>query len=277
MSALPISSLHAALDEVLAAVAGLEPAVVLEAMQQVERFRNRLPLLDHALIARATLVGLAERQCFSTLEKLMVSALRISPAEAKRRTRAAAALSVGSPDLGGRVRLPELAAAQAAGEVSPDQVGLVERALWQVDVVDPGQRRAAEITLVDYARVFAPPELHRICARLVDDLDPDGARPPELVQHDLRGLCLTHRKDGMVAVDGRLTPAAGAQLQAVLGPLARPRQTTEPGPAGGQRPSPTPAAPPNASTTPSRTPAPGCSRAPTCPPPAAPRRPSSSP
>ena len=44
----------------------------------------------------------------------------------------------------------------------------------------------------------------------------------------------------MSSLTGRLTPAAAAQLAAVLGPLAKPKQTVETGPHGGERPAPDP-------------------------------------
>ena len=44
----------------------------------------------------------------------------------------------------------------------------------------------------------------------------------------------------MSSLTGRLTPAAAAQLAAVLGPLAKPKQTVETGPHGGERQAPDP-------------------------------------
>ena len=171
---------------------------------------------------------------------------------------------------------PVLAAAQAAGQVNPDQVNLVERALHRVDIVCPALLAEAEETLVGYARLFAPPELAKVCNRLVDAIDPDGTRPDDALHAEQRFLTLSSCRDGMSKLDGRLTPAA-AQLAAVLGPLAKPKPTVETVRDGKERAVPIRAPPSSGCTTPSRTPAHGCSARRDCPTPAAPPPPSSSP
>ena len=94
-------------------------------------------------------------------------------------------------------RYPILAAAQAAGELNPDQVNLVERALHRVDLIHPALLEEAEATLVGYARLFGPTELATVCTRLVDAIDPDGTRPDDAVHAEQRFLTLSACRDGM--------------------------------------------------------------------------------
>ena len=60
--------------------------------QRFETFRNRLPLVDHHLIADAEATDLAETYCSATLIRFLVQVLQLSPGEAATRVRAAAAV-----------------------------------------------------------------------------------------------------------------------------------------------------------------------------------------
>jgi hypothetical protein len=60
--------------------------------QRFETFRNRLPLVDHHLIADAEATDLAETYCSATLTRFLVQVLQLSPGEAATRVRAAAAV-----------------------------------------------------------------------------------------------------------------------------------------------------------------------------------------
>jgi hypothetical protein len=88
--------------------------------QRFETFRNRLPLIDHSLIADAEATDLAGTYCFSTVTRFLVRVLQLSPSEAASRVRAAAALGPRSSMLGEKLQpvLPRLAALQRDGEVS---------------------------------------------------------------------------------------------------------------------------------------------------------------
>ncbi|HWJ53318.1 MAG TPA: DUF222 domain-containing protein, partial [Propionibacteriaceae bacterium] len=111
-------------------------------LQGFERLRNRLPLIDHQTIRDAQRRNLPDTLCQSSLPRTLAATLRISVAEAARRVRAAEALPqrmsmTGQPM--DPVR-PHLAAAQRDGEISPEQVDIVERALATVEGAgfDPG-------------------------------------------------------------------------------------------------------------------------------------------
>ena len=196
-------------------------------LHQFERFRNRLPLVDHQAVKDAQRRDLAGSLCHSTLPRLLAAMLRISPAEAAQRVRAAETLAerlsmTGQPLPPVR---PYLAAAQRDGEVSPEQADIVTRSLGKVDRVgfDPAKVDYGEQVLAEYARQLGPKDLHRLAEQIVDRIDPDGTAPDDKVQADRRFLHLHSTKDGGYAGEFRLTGQAGLKLQALLGPLAKPR------------------------------------------------------
>ena len=196
-------------------------------LQGFERFRNRLSLADHQAVRDAQRRDLAGELCHSTLPRALAATLRISPAEAGRRVRAAEALS-GRMSMTGQplapVR-PHLAAAQRDGDVSAEQVDIVERGLAKVSGpgFDPADVEWAEEKLAGYAATFGPKDLKRLVERVVDWIDPDGTLPDDKLQADRRYFTLQSTKDGGYAGEFRLTGEAGVKLQAVLGPLAKPR------------------------------------------------------
>ena len=199
--------------------------------QRFETFRNRLPLIDHSLIADAEATDLPGTYCFSTLTRFLVRVLQLSPGEAASRVRAAAAVGPRSSMLGERLEpvLPRLAALQRDGAVSVEKVQIVERAMQKLSRpgLDPDAVEAAEQLLTDYAPVLGPTDLRRYALGVVAAADPDGPEPvDDQLQQDRRYLELKQRRDGMWHLQGKLTTTVGAQLNAILDPLAKPRTTT---------------------------------------------------
>ena len=205
-------------------------------MQRVEEIRNRIPLIDHQLIGEAETRGLPEALTQPSMIRMLMSVLRLSPGEASRRVRAAAAVGERSSMLGqtlGPLR-PHLALAQQAGRVSPEQVSIIERALAKVDrpgfdsaEVDQGER-----LLTQFAETFAVKDLRLLADQVIDRIDPDGSRPDDQLNQDRRHVEFHQCRDGSWAGTLRLTGSLGAKLQAVLGPLAKPRVNTLVGPDG---------------------------------------------
>lgn len=207
----------------------------------LEEQRRRLPLADHAMIVDAQAYDLAGRYAFASLSMMLVKTLRLSPGEAAGRVHAAEAVGRRSSMLGQPLAplRPVLAAAQRAGEVSPEQVGIVTRALGQLpSSADPGEMAEVEQTLTGHAQVFGPKELRLIARRLVEAADPDGPAPDDLVERERRHLELRPLRDGTWRVEGRLTAETGAALSALLSPLAKPLPPTPA--AGPTRPEPDP-------------------------------------
>ena len=88
-----LAGLVAALDGLIGAASNgaleqLDDSGLVAVLQGFERVRNRMPLVDHQLVAAVSDRGLAERYCQGRVPRLLVQALRISAAEAGRRVRA---------------------------------------------------------------------------------------------------------------------------------------------------------------------------------------------
>ena len=92
------SRLHEALDTFDSAVTGLigtienggldhlEAAEKIALWQKVETFRNKLPLIDHRLIADAEASHLSEEYCSSTMTHFLIRVLQLSPGDAAARS-----------------------------------------------------------------------------------------------------------------------------------------------------------------------------------------------
>ena len=200
--------------------------------QRFETLRNRQPLIDHQLIADAEANHLPEEYCSSTMIQFLVRVLQLSPGEAATRVRAAAAVGPRTSMLGEKLDpvLPRLAALQRDGVVSAEKVAIVERAMHQLTRhdLDPEAVETAEQLLTDHAAILAPPELSRFAHAVVNAADPDGPQPvDDQLQQDRRYLELKQRRDGMWHLAGRLTNTVGAQLNAILDPLTKPRSTVD--------------------------------------------------
>jgi hypothetical protein len=199
--------------------------------QRFEAFRNRLPLIDHRMIADAEATDLAGSYGFTSMGRFLTRILQLSDGEAASRVRAAAALGPRSSMLGEHLEplLHKLAELQREGTVSAEKVQIVERAMHKLSRagLDPAAVQTAEQLLTDYAPLLGPAELRRYALRVVDAADPDGPEPvDDQLQQDRRNLELKQRRDGMWWMQGKLTATTGAQLNAILDPLSRPRSSS---------------------------------------------------
>ena len=125
--------------------------------------------------------------------------------------------------------LPRLAALQRQGVVSTEKVQIVERAMQKLSRPDlhPQAVETAEQLLTDHAPILGPSDLRRYALHVVNAADPDGPEPiDDQLQQDRRYLELKQRRDGMWHLAGKLTTTVGAQLNAILDPLTKPRTTT---------------------------------------------------
>ena len=125
--------------------------------------------------------------------------------------------------------LLRLAALQRSGVVTAEKVQIVERAMHKLTrpSLHPQDVETAEQLLTQYAPVLGPVELRRYALQVVNAADPDGPEPvDDQLQQDWRHLELKQRRDGMWHLQGKLTNTVGAQLNAILDPLSKPRTTT---------------------------------------------------
>jgi hypothetical protein len=192
---------------------------------------DHLPLIDHHLIATAEATDVAGSYGFTNLSRFLVRILQLSPGEAASRVRAAAAIGPRTSMLGEHLApvLPRLAELQREGSVSVEKVQIVERAIHKLSRsgIDPEAVQTAEQLLTDYAPLLGPADLHRYALRVVDAADPDGPEPiDDQLQHDRRFLELKQHRDGMWWLQGKLTSTVGAQLNAILDPLSKPRSSS---------------------------------------------------
>jgi hypothetical protein len=195
-----------------------------------ERVRNRLPLIDHQLIADAEARQLPHELTQPNLARVWAWLLRLSPGEAHRRVKAAAAVGPRRSMLGETLQptRPILAAAQRTGEITPDQVHVIQRALGSVDRpgFDPADITAGEELLTGFAASFGPKELSLLADKTVDAINPDGTLAKDKLNTDRRHFTIRQTRDGAYIGEFRLTGSLGAKLTAVLSPLAKPRLDT---------------------------------------------------
>jgi hypothetical protein len=209
---------------------GLDNSELVGFWQSFESFRNGLPVLDHRLITDSVTRGLPEAVVQPSMRQVLVHLLRLSPGEAARRVAAAEACGERVSMLGEVLppRRPDLAAAQREGQVSAEQVAIIERALAKVDRpgFDPAEVEAGEKVLTEFAVTGGTKDLKHLADRFVDAIDPDGTLPNDQLNQDRRHVTIRQCRDGMYAGEFRLTGTAGAKLTALLQPLSRPRIET---------------------------------------------------
>lgn len=225
-----LAGLGAAVDQATALsevdLEGLGPDGLVGFAQRFEQVRNQLAVLDQVIAATCERTRAADRAGCGSTAALLAQVLRISPAEARTRVRAADELRAGLSPTGEPVpvRRPVLAAGVAAGDIGPAQWGLALRTLDRVDRtpgVAPEAVERAEQVLAEHAPLFGPREYRMVTDRVLDHLDPDGLEPDDRYHQAHRGLRCWKATDGTVRLEGRLTPAVGAKLHAVLDPLSR--------------------------------------------------------
>ena len=147
--------------------------------------------------------------------------LRLTPAEARRRTRAAHALD----------KLPAVRHALFAGQVR----------MAHVDAIADGVHRLGSETiagfedvLLDVARTCDPAELRQAVEKVRDVLDPDAADAAYVRAMEKRDVTVTAVGDGF-ALGGFLPPDTGAMLKDVLWAGAKPAGADDARTAGQRR------------------------------------------
>ena len=236
-----LAGLAAALDRLVEAVGTggtdhYDTGQFLCFLQEFERIRNRMSLVDQRVLRDADQRDLAGALCQGRLSRVLTQTLRISAGEANRRVRASEDVGAGV-GMSGEPLPPVravLAAAQREGAVTPEQVNIVLTGLGKVDRTgyDPAGVRSGEETLTGLAATFGPRDLQVCTDRFVDCLDPDGSRPQDELNSDRRHVGLTSRRDGSWSGELQLTGVLGSKLHALLRPLSQPRPTVTVGPTG---------------------------------------------
>ncbi len=198
-------------------------------LQEFEQFCNQLPVVDRAAIQYGMEHDIPNVLNERSMSQVLTRGLRLSATEARRRVRSAEQLGdrrsmTGEPLTPIR---PHLAAAQRTGEITPEQVAIIDQALRGLDRrgFDPAEIEAGEELLAGFARDLGPQELATAAGKVVDAIDPDGEQPDDAEQQDRRFLHLRKRPDGSWRGEFRLTPQAGQKLHSLLDALAKPKAT----------------------------------------------------
>ena len=118
-----------------------------------------------------------------------------------------------------RGRLPAVAAALAAGEISYEHAAAIVQGLGELP---PAVAGAGEQAALGLARALDPAATRRAVAHLRYALDPDREDERAQRQHARRGLDINPTFEGMVALNGLLDPEAGETVRAAITALARP-------------------------------------------------------
>ena len=174
-------------------------------MQDMERTRNLLSVVDHQIIAAAERLDLPTVLCQGSMRRVLTSVLGLSKREAARRVRAAEAVGPRTSMLGEALEpvRPVLAAAQREGGVSAEKVDIIERALEKVDRrgFDPTDIANGEALLTENARLFPPEDLKLLANRVVDGIDPDGTVPERPIERAI-GATFICGRPGTVPMSG---------------------------------------------------------------------------
>jgi hypothetical protein len=198
---------------------------VLEFWRGLEAVRRRFEPVDQAVIAQANQRSLAFTHGCRSTAVLARQLLRIGPAEAAARVRAAG-------NLGPRVALngevlepiyPTVAAAQAEGAISAAHARVVVAAVEQLPAeIAVTHDRAVEAWLTGQAREWDPDQLARHARDVVNALDPDGTLREGQERERNRSLRLSDRPDGSARLEAELTPECAERFRTLLTPLAKP-------------------------------------------------------
>lgn len=216
----------AVVDDVLAlALDACTDEQVLTVWRRLETARRRLEVADHAVIGQAQSRHLDFALGAKNVADLARQVLRISPYEASRRVRAADAAGTRRSLTGELVppSFPDVAAAQAAGEISAAQAQLV---VATVDAL-PGAIQAelgatVEGLLVEQARELDPTCLAALAQGLSHRLDPDGRLTDAAYRQRRRDIGLQRHADGSGHLCGELTAENAEFLETMFDVLARP-------------------------------------------------------
>jgi hypothetical protein len=225
-----VAALTAAVDGLMALpVTSLRGLELLELTRLVEVQARRLPAFDHVLVAALASCGAHVDAGVRNTATALVQALRVSPAEAAGRVRAARDLGPRVDFTGGAMQplYPHVAAAQAAGSISVAHARVITDTIRTLPTAAHAVHAdELEQALLDVAHQAAADQVAKAGACALAAIDPDGTLANDEDHQRLRGLTLHPNPDGTADLRGRLTPACAAAVHAVLDPLAAPTPAT---------------------------------------------------
>jgi hypothetical protein len=198
---------------------------VLSVKDRLETVSRRQAAVDHRLTYQLTSQTSPIELGAKSWTDVLSNRLRIGRGEAHRRLDEAG-------DLGPRIAmtgeplepvLPHVAAAQAAGTIGEEHVGIIRRFFADLPTaVDFATRQACETDLARHAAEHTPDALRKIASRLMALVHPDGDFS-DIDRARRRHLTLGKQQaDGMSEIRGLLDPEARATFEATMAKLAAP-------------------------------------------------------
>lgn len=239
----PVAALVAAASEVLEFdFTRSSDDRIADAMRAVERVSRQLAAVSTRLIVQAEERSMPRRAGCTSTASYLVDALRLSRRDATARVSAAKLLGTWH-DVGGYpipVDLPATAAAQRAGDASPEHARRIAATMKRVPLGLPRDHRDdAERILARCARTGTPDDVEKAGDRLLAYLDPDGSLTDEHDRKRRRGIRIGKQgPDLMSPISGEIDPTLRTMLDALLAKHARPGMHV-PGNAFGADPTPT--------------------------------------
>ncbi len=223
-----VAGAHELLDGLLAADLSLgTDDELLEVLREVERLSRRLAAVGYALIVEAQARCLPHSRGAASmavlLRDLLRDLLRLHPAEARARVRAAEAAGPRRALSGEALDpvYPDVGAAQVAGEISAEHARVIVRAVEALPAaVQAVHGVAVERELLGYARTLDPQYLHRAALTIHDRLNPDGYLHDSKDRDRKRDLTVQARPNGSAGVRGELTPECTQRLLGLFDALA---------------------------------------------------------
>lgn len=175
---------------------------------------------------------------------LLVSALRLSAAEAYRRLELAEGLLPVIDSLTGQLQAPQhpiLGQAFFGGEISVEQALIASKFADEASHLAAGNRisrqeaQNVENTLARYAVEETPDFLRRIGQRVLNNLDPEGMQPTEGQLIAKQGIHFRKPRRGLVHVDGHLTVSQYESVMSGIGWATNPSNPSNPAGSGDKR------------------------------------------
>lgn len=186
-----------------------------------------VPAIEHRVLGRLLAETEPARLGDASWPKVLSTALRVSPKEAKRQLREAKCLGPRQAMTGESLApmWEATAVAQAKGLLGPEHVAVIAK--FHKDLpswVDVGTREAADKQLAELGSGLGPDQLDKVAQRLTAMIDQDGPEPSEKEQARKRGITLgPQQADGSRSIRGRLDPEAGSYWEVILAKEAAPR------------------------------------------------------
>ncbi len=230
-----VAEAHELLDGLFAADLSLgTDDELLEVLREVERLSRRLAAVGYALIVEAQARCLPHSRGAASmavlLRDLLRDLLRLHPAEARARVRAAEAAGPRRALSGEALDpvYPDVGAAQVAGEISAEHARVIVRAVEALPAAAQAVHGVAvERELLGYARTLDPQYLHRAALTIHDRLNPDGYLHDPRERDRKRDLTVQARPHGSASVRGELTPECTQRLLGLFDALAAPAPASD--------------------------------------------------